>query len=202
MTNRATRLTAPVHMTRVQPDDLAWTWVEAFAYNAELVLELYIQGRSFDQVADVTGWPVNMIQELARSAGVERSARREYEVAAWRAASRQMLTKLVRTDLLYAWLDGCEVEQLAVKYGTPADIMWEVIAGAIGFRRRGRPDLTLSRSTARESSSVCDDLADDEGIMVPSDFAPGRYRDCSAGQVHVVQSPGRYGNASRQMPPW
>lgn len=136
MTNHVTRLTPPVRMTRVQPPDLDWTWAGWVVYRAELVLELYIQGRSVDEVSAVTGCSVADVQELVRTAGVERSARAEYEVAAWRRASRLMLARIVRTDLLYAWVAGHEPEDLAAKYGVPADVMWEVIDAELAHTSR------------------------------------------------------------------
>lgn len=121
----------PQPMARVQPEDLDWSWQDAVVYNAELVLELYIQGRSYDEVATVTGYPANEVRALALAAGVARPHRVEEVVAAWRAAARARLSKVHSMNLLFAWVDGYEVEDIAAAHNVPADMLWDLIASEL-----------------------------------------------------------------------
>jgi hypothetical protein len=118
----------PEPMGRVQPEDLDWSWTDQHVYTAELIVELYVQGRSEREVAAVTGYPADDIRAMVLSAGVARPRQVEQVTAAWRSAARRRLRKLHREALLIAWVDGVEVEDLAAAHRVPADLMWELIA--------------------------------------------------------------------------
>ena len=117
----------PEPMSRVQPETLDWSWTDHIVYTAELVLELYVQGRSYDEVAAVTGYPADDIRAMALAAGVARPHRVEHAIAAWRTASRARLRNVHRMTLLIAWIDGAEVDDLAAAHRVPADMLWDLI---------------------------------------------------------------------------
>jgi hypothetical protein len=143
----------PAPMARVQPEGLDWSWQEALVYDAEVVLELYVQGRSVVEVAAVTGYPADRIWAWAVAAGVARPEQVETVIAAQRSAARQRFRKVDRLDLLCAWVDGIEVEELAAIHSAPPDLVWDLIAGEmtrLGDRRKLglRPDRRLGNSPA------------------------------------------------------
>ena len=145
----------PQPMARVQPEDLDWSWRDVWVYNAELVLELYVQGRSYDEVEAVTGYPADDVRALALAAGVARPHRVEEVVAAWRAAARARLRKVHRMNLLFAWVDGIEVEDLAAAHAVPADLLWDLIAGEMARVNR-RQTLTVRTLAGRpQDRPVC-----------------------------------------------
>lgn len=119
---------AGLRMTSVQPEGLDWSWEQTVVYQVELVVELYVQGRSINEVAAVTGYPRDDVRAWVLAAGALRPARVERVIATWRRAAHARLRKLSRTDLLHAWVDGIDVETLAERHGVPADLMWELIA--------------------------------------------------------------------------
>lgn len=57
------------------PPPLDCTWEQFLAYEAELVLELYIQGRSFGEVAEIAECSIEDVRDMARIAGVQRLPR-------------------------------------------------------------------------------------------------------------------------------
>lgn len=158
MTKRFTRLSPPVRMIDFSPP-LDCTWQQFLIYEAELVLELYIQGRSFDEVAEIAGCSADDVREMARITGVRRPLGADHVLAQWRAASQRKLAQTARTDLLYAWMDGAEPEDLADKYDVPADLMWDAIADEMA--KTTRKDL-LRRPTARPPTKPvhCVDVCD------------------------------------------
>ncbi|WP_409495991.1 hypothetical protein [Amycolatopsis sp. cmx-11-12] len=101
-----------------------------------MVLELYIQGRSYREVEEVTGYSQDHVRELARSADAERHPHEDLVIASWRVASRARLSRMPAADLMYAWMDGAEPEDLADKYNVPADLLWDVISAEIAKTTR------------------------------------------------------------------
>ena len=145
----------PRPMARMQPENLDWSWRDVVVYNAELVLELYVQGRSYDEVEAVTGYPADDIRALALAAGVARPHRVEEVVAAWRSAARARLRRICRMNLLFAWVDGMEVEDLAAAHNVPADLLWDLIAGEMARVNR-RQTLTVRTLAGRpQDRPVC-----------------------------------------------
>jgi hypothetical protein len=65
----------PEPMSRVQPEDLGWSWTEQHVYTAELIVDLYNQGRSYTEVAAVTGYPADDIRAMVLAAGTARPLR-------------------------------------------------------------------------------------------------------------------------------
>lgn len=122
----------PEPMIRVQPENLDWSWQDIATYNAELVVELYVQGRSYDEVQEVTGYPADDVRAMALAARVTRPHQVERANTEWRAASRERLRRVHRMDLLYAWLDsadgGIEVDDIARAHNVPADMLWDLIS--------------------------------------------------------------------------
>ena len=138
----------PTPMTRVQPEDLDWSWQQAVVYDLELMVELYAQGRSFSEVAAVTGYPADRVRAWVMAAGVARPERVDVVVAAWRSASRARLRKVHRQQLLYTWVDGAEVEEIAAAHMVPADLLWDLIAAEFA-RLPSRRSLTNHRPVPR-----------------------------------------------------
>ena len=118
----------PEPMLRVQPEDLGWSWTDQHVYTAELMVDLYNQGRSYTEVAAVTGYPADDIRAMVLAAGSARPLRVDEVYAAWRDRSRETLAKMNRTSLLLAWIDGAEADDLAVVHNVPADLLWDLIA--------------------------------------------------------------------------
>lgn len=158
MTKHVARLSPPVRMTHFSPP-LDCTGEQFLTYEAELMLELYIQGRSFSEVAAIAECSAEDVREMARIAGVQRHPWADHVLAQWRSASRRKLARTARIDLLYAWIDGAEPEDLADKYDVPADLMWEAIASEMA--KTTRKDLR-QRPTARPRNEPvhCVDVCD------------------------------------------
>ena len=131
----------PPPMARVQPEELDWSWQDAAAYNAELVVELYVQGRSYAEVETATGVPADDVRAMALVAGVARPHQVEQVNAAWRAAARAKLRKVCRMDLVLAWIDDIDVTVLADAHNVSADILWDLIADELA--RLNRRKLTV-----------------------------------------------------------
>jgi hypothetical protein len=145
----------PEPMRRVQPEDLGWSWTEQHVYTAELIVDLYNQGRSYAEVAAVTGYPADDIRAMVLAAGTARPPRVDDIYTAWRDRSRQTLAKMNRTSLLLAWIDGAEVDDLAVAHNVPADLLWDLIAAEIArMTPRALAYLTQHRPPGRTACAA------------------------------------------------
>ncbi len=134
-----------VHARRLPPEDAdsgadwdaGWDETEFRGHEAELVLELYLQGRAYHEVADLTGYPVGVVRELARLVGMMRDPEEDERLELWRTRARTALATMTREQLVFPWIDGAEPEELARQYRFPPDLVWEAIArqmASIGSR--------------------------------------------------------------------
>lgn len=126
-------------MTALPPEDLDWDETDYRRYEAELVLELYLQGRTYQEVSNVTDCPAATVRELARMVGLMRAPGEDIVLSRWRSAARAKLATMPRAELVHAWMDGAEPEELANRHGVPADLMWDLIADEMA--RMTRRDL-------------------------------------------------------------
>jgi hypothetical protein len=103
----------PEPMTRVQPEDLDWSWKDIAAYHAELAVELYVQGRSYDEVQDVTGYPADDVRAMALAAGVARPQQVDHVNTEWRATSRERLSDQFRMSWRVGFVGGVGRSKIA-----------------------------------------------------------------------------------------
>lgn len=164
----ANTLTVKPRMTWHPPDDLNWGVLGWYMYVSDLAVELYVQGKSADEVADITGRPVKEIIELAWAADVLRSRAANSVLNEQRARARAVLARLDIRALVARWLTGAETEMLAAEHAVPADMMWEALARGLS---RGPTDDALDEMCVRRKClSACVTRC---ALIAPADdFAP------------------------------
>ena len=120
--------TAKHRMTWLPPDDLNWGFLGWYVYVSDLTVELYVQGKSLEEVADLTGRPVKEVSELTWAADVLRSIPANAVIGEQRARARAVLARLNIRFMAVRWAAGVETETLAAENAVPADLMWAALA--------------------------------------------------------------------------
>ena len=105
--------------------------VKIRAGEGDLLVELYRQGRSAQEVADLTGRSVEVVRRLAHKAGVIRSQKEGAGLAVARRSTRARLARLDLRPQARRWMDGVEVEELAAELTVPADLLWDALTDVL-----------------------------------------------------------------------
>lgn len=102
--------------------------VKIRAGEGDLLVALYWQGRSSQEVADLTGRSVEVVRRLARKARVIRSQKDGARLAVIRRSTRARLAQLDLRPQARRWMEGAEAEELAAELVVPADLLWDALA--------------------------------------------------------------------------
>ena len=121
-------------MTWLPPDDMNWGVIGYYVYVSDLAVDLYVQGKSLDEVADLIGRSIKEVAELTWAADVLRSTAAQGVLNERRARARAVLARSNIRALAVRWMSGVEVEALARERDVPPDLMWDALAHELSKR--------------------------------------------------------------------
>ena len=113
-------------------------------HEAQCIIGLYQQGRSLQEVADLTDRTLDVVRNLVHEAGVVRSRVDSVRGSARRREARATLAATDIRLLALRWIDGAEVEDLAAEHDIPADLMWDALAVELSRVDPRKPDKKLA----------------------------------------------------------
>ena len=120
---------------------------------ARLLVDLYRQGQSTQEVADLTGRTIGVVRKLVSAAQIMRTRAEGTRLAARRRVARTKLTKIELGPLARRWIEGAEVEELAESCDVPPDVMWDALAEELS--RTTTDTATCIRSCPYSCVEVC-----------------------------------------------
>lgn len=165
------------------------------------IIGLYQQGRSIQEVADLTDRTRDVVRNLVLDAGVMRSREDSVRLSARRREAR---TRLANTDirpLAARWMDGAEVEELAAACDVPADLMWDALADALSRNDPRGPAAKLeclAICTFACSQQCALSLPVNDTARVPGDSPTSSSKQSQRPGIHYVRTglklpaPGRH----------